>query len=362
MDWQAVGYRILGWWQSGGLTQAALIVLAGWLLSYMARWLFSITVARLAGSTQTDLDDKIVAHALGPVGHTVQLMAAWQAAMALHPTPAVAWGVTGLLGTLAIGTWTISFSRISHELLEWLVEHSGEYAYVNRRTLPVFDFAATAFVWGGAAFMVCQAWDIDTTGWLASAGVVGVAVGFASQETLGNLIAGVFILADAPYKLGDFLDLGNGTRGKVIEIGIRTTRLVTPENVEIIVPNSLMASSQITNQSGGPSVRFRVSVEAGVGYGSDVDQVRDLLMDVCEGVRGICPSPKPQVRFSAMADSALVFTLNVWVEEPGLRETVIDQLNTRIYKRLVAEGIEIPFPKQDVYMYPQAPQQPSDSA
>jgi small-conductance mechanosensitive channel len=201
--------------------------------------------------------------------------------------------------------------------------------------------------------MVCEAWNIETTGWLASAGVVGVAVGFASQETLSNLIAGVFILADAPYKLGDFLDLGNGTRGKVVEIGIRTTRLMTPEDIEIIVPNSLMASSQITNQSGGPWVKFRVSVEAGVAYGTDIDLVRKLLLEEADGIQGVAPRPHPQVRFKTMADSALIFALNVWVEEPGLRDGVVDQLNTRIYKRLCAEKIEIPYPKQDVYMYAQ---------
>jgi len=275
----------------------------------------------------------------------------WYALMALQPGASVTWGFTGLLGTTAIVMWTIAMSRITHVLLQWLVENSGRYTYVNTRTLPVFDFAATAVVYGGAAFMVCEAWNIDTSGWLASAGVIGVAVGFASQETLSNLIAGVFILADAPYKLGDFLDLGGGTRGRVIEIGIRTTRLMTIEDVEIIVPNSLMASSQIVNQSGGPSVQFRVTVDTGVAYGSDIDVVRNILIEEAKGTQGVATRPAPQVRFKAMADSALIFGLNVWVNEPGLKDPVVDQLNTRIYKRLVAEGIEIPYPKQDVYMH-----------
>lgn len=353
MDWELAWLRVLSWWEAGGWTQAALIFTTGWLLSYVVRWLFQVVVVRLAHRTATDLDDKIVEVVRLPIGWTVQLMAAWMALMGLNPEAQVVWGVTGIIGTTAIVVWTIAATRIAAIGIEFLVEHSDHYTFVNVRTMPVFEFAADAFIYGGAAFMVCEAWDIDTTGWLASAGVIGVAVGFASQETLSNLIAGVFILADAPYKLGDYLELDGGTRGKVVEIGVRTTRLLTLEDVEIIVPNAMMASSKIVNQSGGPWVKHRVTVDAGVAYGSDIDRVREILLDIAREVDGVAKKPKPAVVFKSMGDSALIFGLNVWVTEPGQRDPVIDRLNTRIYKALVAEDIEIPFPKHDVYLYQQ---------
>ena len=129
---------------------------------------------------------------------------------------------------------------------------------VRPRTLPIFDIAARSVILCAAAYFVMLAWHIDVTAWLASAGIIGIAVGFAAQDTLANLFAGVFILADAPYKLGDYLVLENGDRGAVVEIGIRTTRLRTRDDVEIIVPNAVMANSRIVNQSGGPSSGFRV--------------------------------------------------------------------------------------------------------
>lgn len=355
MDWELIWLQVLSWWESGGWTHAALVFSGGWLVSYVVRWLFQVVVIRLANHTDTELDDKIVEILRKPVGWTVQLIAAWMALMGLNPTQSVAWAITGVFGTIAILVWTNALTHVTATLIEFLVENSDHYTFVNTRTMPVFEFAADAFVYGGAAFLVCEAWQIDTTGWLASAGVVGVAVGFASQETLSNLIAGVFILADAPYKLGDFLELEGGTRGKVVEIGVRTTRLLTVEDIEIIVPNSLMASGSITNQSGGPWVKIRVTVEVGVGYGSDIDRVREICLDAARSVSQIASDPKPGVVFKAMGDSALIFGLNVWVTEPGQRDPVIDQLNTMIYKQLMAENIEIPYPKTDVYLYPQAP-------
>ena len=90
------------------------------------------------------------------------------------------------------------------------------------------------------------------TAWLASAGVVGIAVGFAAKDTLANLFSGVFILADAPYKIGDYIVLdATGMRGKVTQIGLRSTRLITRDDVEVTIPNSIMGNSQVINQSGG---------------------------------------------------------------------------------------------------------------
>ena len=114
------------------------------------------------------------------------------------------------------------------------------------------------------------------------------------------------------------------------------------------------ANGTITNQSGGPHEKFRIRVEAGVAYGSDIDRVRALLVEISEQSPWIIDRPKAQVRFTTMGDSALIFALNAWVEEPGKKESAIDDLNTRIYKALVAEGFEIPYPKTDVYLYPQS--------
>ncbi|OQW99996.1 MAG: hypothetical protein BWK74_00755 [Desulfobacteraceae bacterium A6] len=96
----------------------------------------------------------------------------------------------------------------------------------------------------------------DLTAWVASAGIIGLALSFAAKDTLANLFSGVFILADAPYKIGDFIVLDSGERGEVTNIGIRSTRLLTRSDIEITVPNSIMGNTRIINEAGGRHQKF----------------------------------------------------------------------------------------------------------
>ncbi|MEE4330563.1 MAG: mechanosensitive ion channel domain-containing protein, partial [Wenzhouxiangella sp.] len=158
--------------------------------------------------------------------------------------------------------------RASHLGLEILGRVRDRFEFVEERTIPLFDLVLTILIIGAAAYALLMVWDIDPTAWLASAGVVGIAVGFAARDTLANLFAGFFIIADAPYKLGDYVVLDTGDRGEVTKVGIRSTRLLTRDDVEITVPNSEMANAKIYNESGGRWVKFRIRIKVGVAYGS----------------------------------------------------------------------------------------------
>jgi small-conductance mechanosensitive channel len=188
------------------------------------------------------------------------------------------------------------------------------------------------------------------TAWLASAGIVGIAIGFAAKDTLANLFSGVFILADAPYKIGDYVVLDSGERGKVTHIGIRSTRLLTRDDVEITIPNAIMGNTRIINESGGPHEKFRIRVSVGVAYGSDIDQVKEMLMNIAVTEPHVCETPTPRVRFRTFGASSLDIDLMCWVVNPEVRDVVLDTLNTTIYKQFKAEGIEIPYSKQDIYI------------
>ena len=203
---------------------------------------------------------------------------------------------------------------------------------------------------GLAAYFVFVIWAIDLTAWLASAGIIGIAIGFAAKDTLGNLFSGIFILIDTPYKVGDYIVLDAGERGQVTQIGIRSTRMLTRDDVEVIIPNSIIGGAKIVNESGGPWPKFRVRVKVGVAYGSDIDLVRSVLEEVAENAEKVCDEPEPRVRFREFGDSSLDFELLCWVEEPAMRGLVLDALNTEIYKRFAAEGITIPFPQRDLHI------------
>ncbi len=160
----------------------------------------------------------------------------------------------------------------------------------------------------------------------------------------------MFILADGPYKIGDFVVLGTGERGEVTHIGMRSTRLLTRDDVEVTVPNSIMGNTTIVNESGGPYEKFRVRVQVGVAYGADIDDVREALLSVAAREESVCDEPEPRVRFRRFGASGLDFEPLCWINEPVLSGRVIDILNSTVYKLFQTSGIEIPYAKQDIYV------------
>ncbi len=308
----------------------------------------------LVRRSQTDLDDQVLGLLERPAMVSAVLVGAWAALDALrleqggggdaHP-----WVRAGF-ASLAILYWTVGLSRSAAVVLQTL-SRQGSTTWVQVRTLPVLDIFSKILLVGGGIYLVCLAWGLDLTAWVASAGIVGIAVGFAAKDTLSNLFAGIFILVDAPYRLGDYLVLETGERGYVTDIGMRTTRMMTRDDIQIIVPNAVMANSKIINETGGHSAMERVRCRVSVAYGSDVDQVRGLLMEIAETSDHIAADPAPRVRLRALGASGLDFELLGWIDEPALRGRVLDGLYTRVYKRLAEERIEIPFPKRDVYLH-----------
>lgn len=336
-------------WLSSPWAQALAIVLGSVIIAALARLIFVRVLARLAARTKTDLDDRMVALTQRPVFLTVLLMGVWSATAVLVPPDPVPFVIASLVKSIIIIMWAVAASKVTALLLEFMTDNP-HYKLIQVRTQPIFELTAKMLVWGGAIYLVLLTWKIDATGWIASAGVVGVAVGFAAKDTVANLISGLFIMADAPYQLGDFVVLGSGERGMVTEIGVRTTRIVTRDDFEIIVPNAVIAGAKIVNEAGGPHEMRRIRATVDVAYGSDVDQVREVLTQAAADCGYLAVEPEPRVRFREFAPSGLRFQVLGWVEQPVLRGRATDALNTAIYKGLAKAGIEIPYSKHDVYI------------
>jgi small-conductance mechanosensitive channel len=305
---------------------------------------------RLARRTQTDFDEKLIDALHRPIFFSVLLIGLRMAVLTLGPPEAVMSWTDSIVQTAAIFVWIVTGLRVVSLVCGSLGGAVVRSEWLDERTLPLFDNLARLILLGAAAYFLLLAWHLNISGWLASAGIAGLALGLAAQESLSNIFGGLSIIADAPYKVGDWVNLDGGERGRVTNIGLRSTRMMTRDDVEITVPNAAIASGKIINESGGPSRKSRVSVVVGVAYGSDVDQVRDVLLRAARGVEFVVDDPEPRIRFTEMADSALVFRVLCWIELPELRGQCVDGLNTAIYKALNAEGITIPFPQRDVHL------------
>jgi len=311
-----------------------LILVLAFIIASIATAIVIKVIGRLVKRTNVRWDDQLIAAFHKPLFWSLVLIGT----------------VLAIIATTLVVIWTGFLLRFIRIVLRAMSRSARENSMVRPQTQPLFENLGLIIVLAVAIYLMFRAWDIDMTAWLASAGVVGIAVGFAAKDTLANLFSGVFILADAPYKIDDYIVLDSGERGKVTHIGIRSTRLLTRGDVEITIPNSIMGNTRVINESGGPHEKYRIKVSVGVAYGSDIDQVKTVLMEIAIKEPQVCDDPEPRVRFRAFGASSLDLDLLCWTETPEERGRVLDILNTTIYKRFNEEGIEIPYSKQDVYI------------
>ncbi|MDN3640065.1 mechanosensitive ion channel family protein [Simiduia curdlanivorans] len=329
------------------LVAALVIALAFYILAITLRSLIVRALGKLTGFTTTTLDDDILNLLRKPVFITV-LYFGLALAVAVAQLPAGGESLIKILVSIIVASWMSAMIRASSLVLDTL-STTSRFKLIDTRTVPLFDLTTKLLIIMIGSYCLLMIWGINPIGWLASAGIAGLAIGFAAKDTLANLFSGFFIVADAPYKIGDYINLDSGERGKVCAIGLRSTRLLTRDDVEITIPNGVIANAKIINESGGPQ-NIRIRIVVGVAYGSDVDLVSELLMKAGTEHSEICPDPAPRVRLRGFGASSLDFNLMCWISKPEDRGRIAHELHMTIYKMFNSHGVEIPYAKQDVYI------------
>ena len=188
---------------------------------------------------------------------------------------------------------------------------------------------------------------IQTTSFIAIFGAAGLAVGLALQGSLSNFAAGVLIVLFRPYRVGDFVEAA-GVSGTVEQVQILTTILKTADNKQIIVPNSQIMGSIITNYSANET--RRVDLTVGVSYDDDIDKVLATLRELVDADERILKEPECLIKVQALADSSVNFVVRPWVNSADYWGVYFD-LTEAIKKRFDQDGITFPFPQQDVHLY-----------
>jgi small-conductance mechanosensitive channel len=332
-----------------GLLTLLLIAFA-YVFGKLLKLLIYRSLMKFASKTSTKSDDHLAEYLTKPLVLTTVTLALMMV-VSLYRLPQSLHNATlSILATILLFSWLRAGLRTARITLELVAQNRHRFEIVQDRTIPMFDMTIKILLVGLAAYFVLLIWGINPTAWLASAGVIGIAVGFAAKDTLANLFSGIFIVADAPYKIGDYIVLDTGERGQVTGLGMRSTRLLTRDDVEVTVPNAVIANAKIINESGGPWVKHRIRVPVGVAYGSDVDEVCDVLEATATELPEVVKQPAPRVRMRAFGASSLDFELLAWIDHPELRGRVRHELLKSIYKNLNARGIGIPFPQTDIYV------------
>jgi len=188
---------------------------------------------------------------------------------------------------------------------------------------------------------------VQTTSLVAILGAAGLAVGLALQGSLSNFAAGVLIVVFRPYRVGDWVEAA-GISGSVEQVQILTTILITGDNKQIIVPNSQIMNSVITNYSANDT--RRVDMTIAVSYSDDLDKVRKTLQDLISNDSRILQEPKCMIAVSELADSSVNFVVRLWVKTENYSDVKFD-MTEAVKKRFDMEGISFPFPQQDIHIY-----------
>ena len=332
------------------VVQAVLCVIGSIIAAKLVDRVLIRILSRLVSRTKSTIDDKIIQIIHRPIYYSILLMGLG-ISVKLFPLPEViAFSFTGVFKTIAIIFWSVALFRSFMHFINWYSQQSKNVGIIQGHTLPLFDNIGKVIIFMVAVYFIFISWDIDVTGWLASTTILAMVLGLAAKDTVANLFAGFFIMADTPYKPGDYINLDGGERGYVKTIGLRSTRIMTRDDIEITLPNSLIANSKIVNESGGPDENERVRITISIAYGSDIDKVRSILMEISKTSENVCKEPNPRVRFRSFGDSGLILQLLFWIEKPEDRGSIVDEINSEIYKRFNEKNIEIPYPQRTIHL------------
>ncbi len=244
---------------------------------------------------------------------------------------------------------------LSRWLSRWLGTRLLPRMGVNESATAAFQSIAFYCLVATFTMMALQLVSVPLTVFTFFGGAIAIGVGFGSQNIVNNFISGLILLAERPIRVGDTVELA-GFRGRITQIGARSTRVLTADNLEIIVPNSTFLESNVINWTLTDS-QIRTAVVVGVAYGSPTREVARLLRRAAEEHGQVLATPEPVVRFTDFAESSLVFELQVWIHLRSIAERarIESDLRFRIDNLFNEAHIVIAYPQRDVHIDSQRP-------
>lgn len=239
--------------------------------------------------------------------------------------------------------WAVTLSRVGRGVSDTMTEGG----YTDQQIVPIIQNVWAFLIAGATLFLILSYWNINVTPLLASAGVLGIVIGLAARDTIANFFGSLALYVDGTYTVGDYVVLEDGTRGRVQDVSIRSTVIRTRDDILVTVPNSQLNTAALTNES-APRSHRRLKVPVTVAYGTDVDELEEILLEIADADDLVRDRPAPRVRLRSFADSGIEVELVCWISRPRLTGRATDSLLREIYRRFQDAGIEIPYPRQDV--------------
>lgn len=305
---------------------------------------------RLANITSIRHDNDLIDFLHGPVCWTIFLTGIMHS-LVLQPLFQDPWltVLPAAVKTAILLLWLVAVLRGLNQYARGGMENDQSQGKIGGDLFLLLKNLFRVVVIVAGLLWLLAIWQIDMTPLFASAGIAGIAVALAAKDSLANFFGGLSLFMDKTFKMGEYIILDSGERGEVVEIGIRSTRIKTRDDILITIPNSILANSKIINES-APVPRFRIRVPVAVAYGSDLARVEEVLLAVAVAEPTVSETPSPRVRVRSFGDSSVNFELLCWVDDPRLKGRETHKLLVAIYLAFNEHGIVIPFPQRDVHL------------
>jgi len=303
---------------------------------------------RIANRTHFEADEHFIELVHRPICLSIFLIGLSHACL-IEPVAPSPWDtiLPNIVKTLILMVWWVSLIRkitaMNETNMGWVLEKIDKTHFYMIKNISRIVILFTGILWGLAI------WKVNLTPLFASAGIIGIAIALAAKDTLANFFGGIALFVDAAYKVGDYIILDSGERGEVVEVGIRSTKIKTRDDILITIPNSIMSTTKIINQS-APEPRYRIRINVGVSYDSNLRQVEKTLLNVAAENHALAKRPEARVRVRNFGDSAVQFQLLVWVQDPRHRGRETHNLLKMIHIAFQEQNIEIPFPRRDILL------------
>lgn len=248
-----------------------------------------------------------------------------------------------LLGALILIIVFWMITSIVRKVLSSFLQRSKVPKEVQGLLLRVTHYAIVTV----AVLTIADQIGINVTSLLAGVGVAGLALSFAARDTIENIISGVTLIIDQPFKEGDWVAIGD-LHASLTEIRLRTTVLTTFDNETIVIPNKSIAQDRIVNYTLTP--RTRVKILFGIAYKENIDEARKIILSTIDGDQRILNDPAPQVVVTDLGDSSVNMQLRFWIQDPLYKYSLLFEYTEKCKKALDAAGIEIPFPHLQLFL------------
>ncbi|MDD2732499.1 MAG: mechanosensitive ion channel family protein [Desulfuromonadaceae bacterium] len=344
------GDGVLLYWAKE-LLVALLVLALFYVLSSLAVNILNKWGKRLTSFTSSDLDDRVLQRVIPYVSRLFIVTGIYLALRSLPLHEKLVFIASGTIFVILVVIVCNLIYQAVDELMKWYVtsQQEGTGAVMSRQMMPVAEKLVSLFLMGAALIVILKHFNYDIFSIVTALGIGSLAIGLAAKDTLANMISGFTIMLDRPFRIGDRILLVGGQIGDVADIGLRSTKIKTLDNQLLIIPNSDLCNTMLTNLA-FPNSRVKGRINIGVAYGSDVDQVKTLLIATALEADNVLSDPLPEAYFVSFGDSALNMSLFFWVEEYATLFATVDRVNSLIIKRFRGQNIEIPFPIRTVIM------------